>query len=101
MSDRMLDMQNGPSVSVRRWTIRGQGLQLWPKVVDGPGFDDEEEIVVVPLGIRGSVPASAGRIRQLEAALRAITEVRDLDAQTERNRMLDLAEAALEGADDA
>lgn len=29
------------------WTLRGQGLGLWPKVVNGPGFEDEEEIEVV------------------------------------------------------
>lgn len=38
------------------WTLRGQGLGLWPKVVNGPGFEDEEEIEVVRAD-RGAVEA--------------------------------------------
>ena len=30
-----------------RWTIRGRGLQLYPQVIAGPGFEDEDEMQVV------------------------------------------------------
>lgn len=46
----MSDITPVPEPTVHRWTIRGQGLQLWPKVVEGPSFEDEEEIEVAPLG---------------------------------------------------
>lgn len=55
------------------WTLKGQGLDLWPKVVEGPGFEDEERIEVVPARqLQGAVSAARAELLvEITAALRA------------------------------
>jgi hypothetical protein len=53
----------------RRWTIRGQELGLWPKVVGGPSFEDEEEIEVVE--VSPAIPKGAHRMTRLKFCARS------------------------------
>lgn len=58
------------------WTLRGQGLGLWPKVVEGPGFEDEEEFEVVPAEqLRGAADALEAADRLVEGVLRWVSHV--------------------------
>jgi hypothetical protein len=71
----------------RRWTIRGQELGLWPKVVGGPSFEDEEEIEVVE--VSPAIPKGAASDDALEV-LRAVAEDPSEDDDWECVRASDL-----------
>lgn len=83
LSDRSVRADQGP------WTLRGQGLGLWPKVVDGPGFEDEENIEVVRADAKPDLGAAH---EQMAADLQ--------DAEAERDRLRE-ALAELDSAHEA